>query len=201
MSTVPARTGAPTAQRFVALLVVVIGVLAVLRWTIEPDVTRRNLEFFPDMATAPTTESQTLSAVLPGGLSHQALVEGVVPRGHYPFRYGVDEEEAKRAGRELASPVSAEEKSDLERGGAVYRIHCITCHGVDGAGAGPAVLRGMLPPPNLAAVNAKEMADGNMFHLLTLGRGNMPSMGARLDPLDRWRVILHVRTLQGEGAK
>ena len=41
-----------------------------------------------------------------------------------------------------------------------------------------------------------QMKDGRMFHLLTLGRGNMPGMAGRIDTADRWRTVLHVRTLQ-----
>jgi mono/diheme cytochrome c family protein len=40
------------------------------------------------------------------------------------------------------------------------------------------------------------MKDGQMFHVLTYGQGNMPSFAAQLSREDRWNVILHVRMLQ-----
>ena len=113
-----------------------------------------------------------------------------------PFHFGKDPEEAKRAGRELISPFAAEDESATARGSEVYRIHCVPCHDVAGEGQGLAVLRGMLPPPPFKGASAMEMPDGQMFHVLTLGRGNMPSMQARIDDADRWRVIRHIRTLQ-----
>jgi hypothetical protein len=40
------------------------------------------------------------------------------------------------------------------------------------------------------------MRDGQMFHVLTKGQGNMPSYAVQVAPEDRWKAILHVRTLQ-----
>jgi hypothetical protein len=36
-----------------------------------------------------------------------------------------------------------------------------------------------------------------MFHVITMGRNNMPSHAAQVAHDDRWKVILHVRKLQG----
>ena len=141
-----------------------------------------------------------LVTALPGGLGQQALVAGVVPRGQMPFRYGTGEEEAQRAGRELRNPYAKGDVAALARGADVYRVHCVPCHDATGAGRGTAVMRGMLPPPPFAGSNAMQMADGRMFHLLTLGRGNMPAMGGRIDADDRWSAVLHVRALQSSVA-
>lgn len=40
------------------------------------------------------------------------------------------------------------------------------------------------------------MKDGQLFHILTYGQGNMPSYATQLSREDRWRVIVHVRSLQ-----
>ena len=69
-------------------------------------------------------------------------------------------------------------------------------HAGDGSGQGPVVLRGMLPPPSLQAVRAVQMMDGEMFHILTMGQGNMSSYAAQIAAEDRWKVIRHVRSLQ-----
>ena len=54
----------------------------------------------------------------------------------------------------------------------------------------------MLPPPFLTAARATQMADGEMFHILTYGQGNMASYAAQLTREERWMVIRHVRSLQ-----
>jgi mono/diheme cytochrome c family protein len=200
MTAPDARAGPSSMGRFVLSLAVVVALLAGGRWLVTPDYEQRHYEYFPNMATSVAAESQSLSATLPGGLSQLAPVPGVVIRGQVPFRYGKDDEEAKRAGRELTNPFKADDTAALERGAEVYRIHCVPCHDGTGGGRGRAVERGMLPPPILQAVNAVQMPDGRMFHLLTLGRGNMPPVRSRLDRDDRWRVILHVRKLQAEAA-
>jgi hypothetical protein len=41
-----------------------------------------------------------------------------------------------------------------------------------------------------------DMPDGQLYHILTYGRGNMPSQAGLLAPQDRWAAILHIRSLQ-----
>jgi hypothetical protein len=40
------------------------------------------------------------------------------------------------------------------------------------------------------------MPDGQMFHLLTYGQGNMASYATHLTAEERWYVIGHIRNLQ-----
>jgi hypothetical protein len=40
------------------------------------------------------------------------------------------------------------------------------------------------------------MKDGQLFHVVTYGQGNMPAHAAQLSQDDRWQVILHLRSLQ-----
>ena len=120
-----ARTGTPSAGRFIVLLVAVVVILAGARWALLPDHGQRNLEYMPEMTTSPAVESQTLAAMLPQGMSQQPLVAGVVPRGTTPFHFGLDEEEAKRAGRELTSPIADDDEAATKRGAEVYRIHWV----------------------------------------------------------------------------
>jgi mono/diheme cytochrome c family protein len=203
-----ARTESPPALRFVILLVAVVAILAGVRFLITPDLEVRNLEFFPDMSTSPALESQSFAPgsaegvpVFADGLGQQPLVAGVVPRGTLPFRYEKTDEEAQRAGRELTNPFAKDDAAALTRGAEVYRIHCVPCHDATGAGLGAAVMRGMQQPPPFKGANAMQMEDGRMFHLLTLGRGNMPPLQGRIDADDRWRAVLHVRALQAGPAE
>lgn len=196
MTAAPARIGRSPAGEYFAVLVVVVAVLTAARWLVDTDPTRRNYEFMPEMTTSPAVESQAQCATLPDGLAQQPLVAGVVVRGRLPLRYGPGEEEAIRAGKELTNPYPKDDADAAARGAEVFRIHCVSCHGAGGDGRGPAVGRGMLPPPSFKAVNAMQMPDGRMFHVLTHGQGNMQPLGARVDPEDRWRAVLHVRKLQ-----
>ncbi len=173
--------------------------LLVLRSAVAVDAAERNWEFLPDMVRSPAVESQSVCDELPGGLAHQAVVSGVVVRGHESFRYGATPEEAKRAGEELSNPFLPDAPDALARGAEVYRVNCLPCHGVKGEGDGPVVQRGMAQPPSFAAARPMSMRDGEMFHVLTKGQGNMASYAAQVSPEDRWKVILHVRALQQRG--
>lgn len=170
--------------------------LAGLHRAVRGDPRQRNLEVFTEMVYSRAVESFTASGELPGGVTQQPLVAGVVPRGELPLHFGVGPEEALRAGRELANPLSPENTADVGRGQQLYGIYCVVCHDAGGNGRGPVVLRGMLPPPSLHAVRALEMADGEMFHIVTYGQGNMASYAAQLSREERWQVILYVRSLQ-----
>jgi len=90
------------------------------------------------------------------------------------------------------------ERAPLERGAAVYATFCEICHGAGGGGDGTVARRGFPAPPSLLAEKARNLADGEMFHILTYGRANMPSYRAQIGREDRWRAILHIRRLQAE---
>jgi len=120
--------------------------------------------------------------------------EGTVPMDHEPFAYGRSTEEAERAGRELSNPYTS--SADLARGKQVYEVFCAVCHGAGGQGDGPII--GRFPnPPSLLANRAKTLPDGHLFHIITHGQGIMAPYAVQVRPADRWKAILHIRTLQG----
>jgi len=175
----------------------VAGVLvASLRVAVVRDPSRPNFEYMPDMVRGPAAQSQGDGAATMDGFTDQALPDGVVVRGLEAFRYGATPEEAERAGRELANPMRADDAAALARGAIVFARFCTPCHGADGEGHGLAVQRGMLPPPSLKADRAVKMRDGQVFHVVTKGQGNMASYAVQVAEEDRWKAILHVRTLQ-----
>ena len=186
----------PSWKPFLLTLVPGIAILLLLEVLLRPNPRERNYEFFSEMVYSVANETQSRSSILPGLTTQQPVVEGVVVRGQTPFHYGTGPEEAKRAGEDLANPFVGDPDAQA-RGAELYRIFCAVCHGGDGGGRGPVVMRGMLPPPSMQGARALEMKDGEMFHVLTMGQGNMASYAAQLSADDRWKVILHVRALQG----
>jgi mono/diheme cytochrome c family protein len=177
---------------WVAVALALVGVERLLR----ADPSRRNWEFFPDMATSRAAESFAADAFLPGGTTLQPPVAGVVVRGSEGFAYGHGPDEALRAGAELAAPFALDDPAVVAAGETVFRTFCVVCHDAQGGGRGTVVLRGGLPPPSLLGARALEMPDGQMFHVLTRGQGNMPSYAAQIPSDDRWKVIAWVRDLQ-----
>lgn len=167
---------------------------------VSADLTQRNYEigFMTEMVYSKAGEPFAPNEALPGGRTLQPLVEGTIVRGQMPLGFGLGADEAARAGRELQSPFAKDDVAVRELGAELYGIYCTICHDAAGKGRGPVVMRGMLPPPSLLASRATSIADGEMFHILTYGQGNMASYAAQLTEDERWQVVAHVRTLQGK---
>ena len=183
-------------QEIGLVTVVVLLLLFGLHAAVTPDLSERNVEAFTEMVYSKANESFGLSDVLPGGHNQQALVAGVVAQGALPFRFGEGSDEAARAGRELKNPFARDNDVAAEEGRRLFGMYCALCHDPGGNGRGKVVEHGMVPPPSLHALRATGMKDGEMFHILTRGQGNMASYAAQLSPEERWKVILHVRRLQ-----
>ncbi len=160
------------------------------------DVAVRNLEWPSQMQYSPAYRSQTANPVLPYQMTAQPPVPGTVPRGFQPFHYGSDQAEADRAGRELKNPFSSTPEN-LARGQYIFSNYCVACHGATGAGDGPIIPK-YPNPPAYQTEKSKTLPDGTMFHVITLGRNNMPAHAAQVSADDRWKVILYIRKLQGK---
>lgn len=179
----------------ILLALALAGVLG-LNWVIRPNPAERNAEVLAEMVNSAALETQSDYPGLDGGSASLLPVEGTVARGHMPLRYGATPEEARRAGAELKNPLPADDQAAVDRGAVVYGNFCAVCHGPAGAGNGTVTARGVPPPPSLSAENAVNMADGQMFHVITYGQKNMPPYAAQVGRDDRWRAILYVRSLQ-----
>ena len=105
-----------------------------------------------------------------------------------PAVTGLDSDGQPLAG----SPV--EITTDLvARGQERYDIFCEPCHGATGEGNGMAVTFQFPRPPSLLD---SSLSDGEMFDVITHGRGLMYPYGYRVKPADRWAVIAYTRALQ-----
>jgi mono/diheme cytochrome c family protein len=176
----------------ILLPVVVIGGVRVM----NRDVGVRNREWPTQMQYSPASRSQTANLVLPYQMTEQPPVPGTVPRGFQPFHYGADQAEADRAGRELTNPFQPTSEN-LAVGQYVFSNYCLACHGATGAGDGPIIPK-YPNPPSYQTEKSKSLPDGTMFHVITMGRNNMPSHAAQVSVDDRWKAILYIRKLQGK---
>jgi mono/diheme cytochrome c family protein len=98
-------------------------------------------------------------------------------------------------GQPASEPVPATANS-LQRGGILFNVNCVMCHGQSGMGDG--TLSGYYnpPPANLTSERVQALTDQQLFLVLTQGWGRMPSIADNLRPVERWDVINHVRTLR-----
>jgi len=86
----------------------------------------------------------------------------------------------------------------------IYQINCAICHGSKLDGNGPLWKGGDGPypaaPRNLLDDYSKKLSDGQMYHVIMFGKGQMGSYASQLKEAERWWVIKYIREKQGGGA-
>jgi len=177
------------------LFALLLGAVAYNRWA-AADLSRPNVEFLPQMAHSARYNTFSANPNFADGKTLQAPVSGTIARGEMPLHFGPGATEAARAAVELVSPIKTADAQARARGQHVFQNFCQPCHGADASGMGTVTQRGVPPPPSLLAVHAREMKDGQMFHVLTFGQNNMASYASQLSGDDRWNVISYIRSLQ-----
>lgn len=89
----------------------------------------------------------------------------------------------------------------IAEGKKLYSSQCALCHGNNGDGKGDLAedmkltMRDYHDPATL-----KDKSDGDLFYILSKGKGDMPGEGDRLSETQRWQLIAYVRSLAGKAA-
>ncbi len=167
---------------------------------------RPPLEVFPDMDRQPKYQPQAESAFFADGRSDRPTPAGVVPYGRTALasegKYlaaddhlyrGVNADGTYAKGYPAGVTLNA---ALLERGKVKYDIYCAPCHGTTGDGNGITKQYGMGATPTYHDERLRSVPEGEIFHVITAGKGNMLSYADKLEPADRWAVVAYVRTLQ-----
>jgi hypothetical protein len=154
------------------------------------------IEVFPDMDRQLKVRPQQGSDFFADGMGSRLQVAGTIARGQ------TYQETPMNTGRETGStnfvavnpvPVTAE---FLRRGRERFQISCLPCHGAAADGKGITTKFGMAVVANLQDKRIVQMADGEIFHVITNGRNLMGPYGANVDIRDRWAIVAYLRALQ-----
>src|SRR5205807_9001304 len=94
----------------------------------------------------------------------------------------------------LTTPVPATPEN-LAHGKDLYATQCAPCHSATGTGDGSVVHLLKTKPPDLAA-HGKALPDGAIYAAIRGGTGAMPALADAMSPVERWQVVLFVRSLQ-----
>ena len=82
----------------------------------------------------------------------------------------------------------------------LYLINCGICHGSKLDGNGPLWKDGTGPypvlPRPLNGDYVKKLADGQIYHVITYGRGQMGSYASQVHPEQRWWLVKYIRSKQ-----
>ena len=176
------------------------------------------VEIFNDMDRQARVNAQSSSDFFSDGLGSREPVEGTFPIGFSipdkPFSEGDAVEDgfslvgtyfnSGRIGDFYGDGLPKEIKLDknlLERGKQRYGIYCAVCHAESGDGNGvvrPFGNGGQIPIANLHEARFAETSypDGEVFSVITMGKGLMGGYGGSIPAKDRWAIIAYVRALQ-----
>lgn len=165
---------------------------------LEYDTGQRNIEVMSEMVNSLAYESQAKNPNFHDGKNLQLPMAGTIARGYVPHHFDDGLVTFENVGEQLKNPFPGDSIEILQRGEKVFQTFCFVCHGPTGLGDGPVTKRGVPPPPSLLLDRTKELKDGQIYYIITIGKDNMPPHASQIDREDRWKVIHYVRSLQGD---
>ena len=174
-------------MRFVTLFLFLILSQACTK---DPEV--RGYTIVDDMVHSPAYEAFSENSLTPNGQSMMMPVKGSIARGKMPHPYTNSEADAVKAGIELTDPYE-ETNHSYERGAYLYQNFCSSCHGVTGEGDGPVIAKKFPAPPSLNSRRVKEFSKARVYHVITVGFGDMPGHGPQMTIQDRWYLAQYIK--------
>ena len=151
----------------------------------------------PSMDNQPKARPQSASTFFRNGAAMREPVAGTVAIG------GLKEDTVFYTGTGpdgqfvKTNPVTVDQ-AVLDRGHQRYQIYCAPCHDARGDGKGILFQRGNVPTASLHQEKILNYADGEIFDVITNGRGLMASYRWPIPPADRWAIVAYVRELERE---
>ena len=155
------------------------------------------LEVWDDMRRQEKYKPQQASILFSDGRASRRPPEGTVARGFFKdadvMHTGL-EGPALYAGK---NPIAIDADL-LKLGQTRFNVYCTPCH--DRAATGHGIVALKTPtwqPANLHDDRIKQMADGEIFTVISAGRRSMPSYRYQIaSEKDRWAIVSYVRALQ-----
>ncbi|WMX15657.1 MULTISPECIES: OmpA family protein [unclassified Aureispira] len=152
-------------------------------------------------------------------------VKGTVARGYLPSKYqnledyrtSADEthvalqekvRDMMMADASIQNEIKPTSKAELERvltdGATLYSINCEVCHGEEADGNGVLYNEGegkySAKPANLVNEEFSTATDGRFLNAILHGKGMMQSHADKMSPMERWKVIHYIRSMQAAKA-
>ncbi len=93
----------------------------------------------------------------------------------------------------ITCPVTPQEGL-LATGREIWVTQCKSCHGKKGQGDGVKAEKIDIPVANFTSEKYKKLSDGELYFKATAGRKPMPSFHDELSDIERWCVVMYIRT-------
>jgi mono/diheme cytochrome c family protein len=149
----------------------------------------------PSMDNQPKVRAQTASTFFYDGQSMRQPVSGTVAIGE--LKEDTTFFTGKGADQQFVATVPVPmDEAMLERGRQRYVIYCQPCHDARGDGKGILFQRGKVPTASFHQETIVKYPDGQIFDVITNGKGLMAGYRWPIPPADRWAIVAYVRELQ-----
>lgn len=122
-------------------------------------------------------------------------VANTVRRGKY-LPYRIPKDSLALAARIMINPLDSS-AAVLADGKRLYAIFCTHCHGDKGTEPGLVGVK-YAGVPSFTSRALIDMTQGHIFHVLSKGKGRMPSHASQLSIEERWTVARYVQVLQNQ---
>ncbi|MBA3937504.1 MAG: cytochrome c [Planctomycetes bacterium] len=192
-------------------LTILLGVLALAAASCDGEKKSRGIKYMPEMYDTPAFKSQqAMERVMPAAEAGKPAVMHHIPALLTPPAGTVSRDAATyaiaatdwAAAKQLVNPLTPG-AAVLRLGQRRFNVTCAVCHGRDGDAAHGYVAPTKEHPdrftgiPSLNGASLMGLSDGEIYHIVTLGRNRMPSLRAQVLPEERWAVVLYLRALNG----
>lgn len=117
--------------------------------------------------------------------------EQAVPLSDAEVRYRMAD------GKEILSPVAADDPETLKAGETGYLAYCAQCHGKYHDGNGTVGQSFEPLPTDLRSEKVQARADGEIFKILSYGvvDGRQPALATTIAIPERWTIIAYIKSL------
>lgn len=154
--------------------------------------------YMPDM-----TYSRAYEAYAPNNLKSEGInyipspVEGTIKRGDlFPYTLPNDSNGYKQSAL-VKDPLPPLDSAGLIEAQRLFNVNCAICHGNNLDAQGPMATSGKIGGiANLKLEQYVNEPIGQMFHVVTYGKGNMGSYASQLEKKQRWMVVQYVKSQQ-----
>lgn len=158
-------------------------------------------EYFPNMYDSPAREAQEDDSFANNNSASRLPPKGAIPIGYFPYPYQEFKTPDDLPGSEkgLKNPIAKASLGDLMIGEKRFQTYCSPCHGVRGLGNGNVVgpyPRLQTKVPAVVSDKINGWSDGQIYHIITMGRGTMSNYAYQIEPEDRWKLVAYIRKLQ-----
>ena len=151
----------------------------------------------PNMDDQPRYEAQEASPFFRDGAAMRPEVLGTVARGELPGDEVLTSGKSFWSGYARQIPLEVSREM-LRRGAERFEIYCTPCHGPRGDGRGPLLDRAGVKSADLLDERVQLMPPGEIFAVVTQGRGLMPGYAYPISAEDRWAIVAWIKQLHSD---